>query len=61
MANITIKMKDGEVKEFPHRGRLGGSYTKKIRYESGLAIVTDEWGKEIAIPIADIKEIVKTP
>lgn len=57
MASIYIKMKDGTTKEFKHEGRAGGSYTKAIRYEGGMAIVIDEWDNETAIPIADIKEI----
>ena len=61
MASITIKMKNGEIKEFPHAGRAGGSYTKTIRYEGGFAIVTDEFDEEIAIPSADIAEIKVTP
>lgn len=57
MANIVITMKDGTIKEFLHGGRLGGSYTKTIRYEIGVAIITDEWYEETVIPMADIKEI----
>ena len=33
MANITVKMKDGSVREFPHKDRPGGSYTKTAKYE----------------------------
>jgi hypothetical protein len=58
MANIAVIMKDGTIKDFPHEGRSGGSYTKTIKYEGGFAIITDEWYKETAIPSADIKEIV---
>lgn len=61
MANIEIIMKDGEIKKFKHFGRAGGSYTKRIKYEGGMAIVTDEWNKEIAIPVNDIKEVISTP
>jgi len=57
MANITIIMKNGDKKEFPHVGRAGGSYTKSIRYEGGFAIIRDEWYNEVAIPAGDIKEI----
>lgn len=57
MASIYIKMKDGTTKEFKHEGRAGGSYTKRIRYEGGMAIVIDEWDRETAIPIADIAEV----
>jgi hypothetical protein len=61
MANITIKMKDGSVKDFPHVGRSGGSYTKSIRYEGAFAIVTDEYDNETAIPVQDIEEVNKRP
>lgn len=61
MANITIKMKDGTVKDFPHVGRAGGSYTKSIRYEGAFAIVTDEWYNETAIPVEDIAEVNTRP
>ena len=61
MADIRIKMKDGTVKEFPHRGRPGGSYTKSVRYEGGFVIVTDEWYAETAIPSELVAEVVKTP
>jgi hypothetical protein len=55
--SITIIMKDGTKKEFPHVGRAGGSYTKSIRYEGGFAIITDEWYNETAIPAVDIAEV----
>ena len=61
MANITITMKDGEVKKFPHEGRPGGSYTKKVRYEGAFVVITDEWGKEIAIPAEDVKQVEVEP
>lgn len=62
MASIYIEMKDGTVKEFPHEGRAGGSYTKSIRYEGSFAIITDEWGNETAIPAEDIATVkVKRP
>lgn len=51
MPNVRIKMKDGTVKEFLHTGsRAGGSYTVTVRYEGEWVIVTDEYGKETAIP-----------
>ena len=61
MASFTITMKDGTVREFPHQGRAGGSYTKSIRYEEGFVVIVDEWYGETSIPTADIKEIKKTP
>lgn len=60
MANIVIEMKDGTIKRFMHEGRPGGSYTKTIRYEPGVAIITDEWYEETVIPMADVKEIKVT-
>ena len=58
MANsIKIYMKDGSIKDFPHKGRAGGSYTKHIRYEEGFVVVTDEFYNETAIPAHDIAEI----
>ena len=57
MASIVVKMKDGTVRDFPHKGRPGGSYTKKVRYEGEFAIIVDEWYNETAIPAADIAEV----
>lgn len=61
MANITVKMKDGTVKEFKHEGRAGGSYTKTLKYDGAFAVITDEWGGATAIPAADIQEIRTKP
>jgi len=61
MASITIKMKDGTKREFPHQGRSGGSYTKRLKLEGAFAVIEDEWGKRTAIPAADIAEVVETP
>ena len=57
MSSIVIKMKDGAVLKFPHQGRPGGSYTKRLEYVPGFAIVIDEWNTRISIPTADIQEI----
>lgn len=57
MIDVIITMKDGEVKEFLHKGRAGGSYSKSVRYEVGFVIVIDEWYNETAIPSADIREV----
>jgi hypothetical protein len=54
-------MKDGTVLEFKHEPRAGGSYTKTIAYEGGMAIVTDEYYRKTAIPISDIKHINEIP
>ena len=61
MANITVKMKDGTVRKFPHEGRAGGSYSKTVRYEGEMVIITDEWFKQTAIPVADVEEVVEMP
>lgn len=57
MANIKIRMRDGSVRNFPHEGRAGGSYTKTIRYEGAFVIVKDEWGKETAVPVELVAEV----
>jgi len=61
MANIRVEMKDGTVQEFKHKGRSGGSYTVERRYEGAFFVVKDEWGKETAIPAADIKQAITEP
>ncbi len=60
MASITIYMKDGTKKEFPHTGRAGGSYTKWVRYEGAFVIIKDEWGTEKAFPAADVEHVEST-
>lgn len=55
--SITVKMKDGTTREFPHVGRVGGSYTKTLEYQGAFAIIVDEWYNKTIIPAADIKEI----
>lgn len=57
MSDITIQMRDGTTREFRDTPRAGGSYEKKIRYEGQMAIVTDEWYEETAIPIDLILEV----
>lgn len=59
MASFKVFMKDGTVKDFPHVGRPGGSYTKTIKYEGGFAIITDEYDCHVAIPAADIAKVEK--
>ncbi len=61
MSDITVKMKDGTVREFRHEGRSGGSYTKTLRYEGAFAVIEDEYHRRTAIPAADIAEIVENP
>ena len=55
--SIKVWMKNGEIKDFPHEGRAGGSYSKSIRYENGFVVIIDEWYNETVIPSADILEI----
>lgn len=61
MADISIKMKDGTIKSFPDKGRPGGSYSVKIRFEGGFVIVTDCYDNQYAYPASDISEVVSTP
>ncbi len=61
MPSIVIRMKDGTVRNFPHEGRAGGSYTKRLTYEGAFAVIKDEWDKRTVIPAADIAEIQETP
>ena len=57
MTDVIITMKDGTKREFRHQGRSGGSYTKRIAYQSAFVVVTDEWDTQTAIPAADISEV----
>jgi len=61
MSSITIKLKNGTVRQFPHEGRAGGSWTKTVKFEGAFVIVTDEWGTRTAFPAADIAEVIDTP
>ncbi len=61
MSHIVVKLKDGTERKFLHEGRAGGSYTKRLRYEPGFVVITDEWYKETAIPTDSIAEVVETP
>lgn len=61
MASIVVRFKDGTVREFPHEGRAGGSYTKTVKYEGGAVIVEDEWYKRTAFPLSDVAEVIETP
>lgn len=61
MASIKIVFKDGKVRDFPHEGRGGGSYTKRVRYEGLMVIITDEWGKETAFPVDSVEMVEVTP
>lgn len=55
--DVTVRMKNGTVKEFKERGRAGGSWSQSLKYEGGFAIIIDEWGDQTAIPSEDIDEI----
>lgn len=61
MASIMVKFKDGTTREFPHRGRAGGSYTKSVKYEGAFVVITDEWYNRTAFPAEDVREIVEVP
>lgn len=58
MPNVTIKMLDGTRKDFIERGRPGGSYSMRVRYEPGVVIVIDEYDKETATPLELVREVV---
>lgn len=60
MMSVTIKFKTGEVREFRHEGRPGGSYTKRVKYEGGFVIVVDEWYRQTAFPACDVTEVTTT-
>ncbi len=55
--SITIKMKDGKVREFQEKGRPGGSYTIRVQCEPGFVVITDEWDYRTYIPSSEIEEI----
>jgi len=59
--SITITMRDGTKRDFPHEGRSGGSYTKSLRYEPGFVVVEDEWGKRTAFPTELVAEVETKP
>lgn len=57
MSNVTVKLKNGETREFVERGRPGGSYYVSVRYEAAFVIIKDEWGEETAFPASDVAEV----
>lgn len=61
MASYTLIMKDGTEREFRHKERPGGSYTKSLRYEPGFVVITDEYYHDTAIPADLIAEIKSWP
>ena len=61
MPSYKVRMRDGTVKEFPHKGRAGGSWTKTIKYEPGFVVITNEYHQRTSIPTDLIEEIIETP
>ena len=61
MKTISIKFRDGTSREFAHRGRAGGSYTIRVRYEGAWVVVEDEWGQTTAFPSETVAEVIATP
>ena len=61
MTSIKVKFKDGTIRDFPHQGRAGGSYSKSLSFEGAFVIVTDEWGQRTAFPAVDVVEVIETP
>jgi hypothetical protein len=62
MIQIAIYFRDGfPARTFNHRGRSGGSYSISIRYEGGMAIVTDEYGATEAFPLDRIAKVETQP
>lgn len=61
MSDILIKFRDGTERAFKHEGRAGGSYTKRVTYEPGVIVVTDEWHKRTAFPLDLVAEVVERP
>lgn len=61
VSSITVKMKDGTTREFPHQGRAGGSYTKRLSFEPGFVVITDEYYQRTCIPERDVKEVIESP
>ncbi len=61
MPDITVKMKDGTVKNFKQENRPGGSYYNKVDYKEAFVVVTDVWGKRTSIPAADVAEVEEIP
>lgn len=58
---ITVKLKTGAVRQFPHEVRTGGSYSETVSYEGAFVIVKDVWGKQTAFPASDVEEVVNDP
>ena len=61
MPSITVTMKNGTKREFPHCGRPDSLWTKTLTFEGAFAVITDEYQARTAIPAADIAEIIEIP
>lgn len=61
MSRVTIKLKDGTVRDFADKGRAGGSWSTSVSFEGSFVIVKDEWGKRTVFPAADVAEVVDNP
>ena len=57
MRSIIVKMKNGTEKRFDHKGRPGGSFSIRLKYEGAFAIIIDEYENQTVIPAQDILEI----
>lgn len=61
MSEIFITFKDGSTQAFKRETRTGGSYSKRLEFEVGFAVVIDEYARRIAYPSSDIKQIIEIP
>lgn len=61
MSSIKVKMVDGSIREFRHEGRPGGSYTKRLSFEPGFVVITDEWYARTCIPERLVAEVTEEP
>ena len=57
MKTIIVTLKSGKQDTFIERGRAGGSYGIKRKYEGGFLIITDEWENETAYPAENIVRV----
>lgn len=54
---ITVHKRDGTKVEFKEKGRAGGSYTIRVEYKEGFAIVVDEYENKTAFPESVVDHI----
>lgn len=57
MASLTIRYRDGRHERREDRGAPGGSYAQTVRYEDGVAIIRDAYGKETHLPLDLVESI----